>query len=223
MTVIEENLSFIREKIATAAFKAGRDPGGVRLVAVSKFHPVEAITEALQAGQTRFGENRVQEAAAKFPALRRAHPGLELHLIGPLQTNKAEAAVELFDVIQTLDRPALAAALAKAIRKTGQSPRLYIEVNLGREPQKAGVMPEALDDFLRQCRDEHGLSPCGLMCIPPHGEDPAPHFRALKTLADRHTLAHVSMGMSADYEAAIACGATEVRIGTALFGERPQS
>ena len=172
----------------------------------------------MAAGQYCFGENRVQEAAEKFAALRT--PELELHLIGPLQTNKAEAAVRLFDVIQTLDRAKLAAALAKAIQKTGCHPRLYVEINSGREAQKAGIAPEALDDFLHLCRDVYALTVTGLMCIPPQTDDPVPHFRLLKGLADRHALPHISMGMSADFSQAIACGATEVRIGTAIFGAR---
>lgn len=218
VNTIAVNLAATRRAIAEAAIAAGRDPAGVRLIAVSKFHDGAAVQAAMAAGQYCFGENRVQEAAEKFAALRT--PELELHLIGPLQTNKAEAAVRLFDVIQTLDRAKLAAALAKAIQKTGRHPRLYVEINSGHEAQKAGIAPEALDDFLRLCRDAYALTVSGLMCIPPQTDDPAPHFRLLKDLADRHALPHISMGMSADFTQAIACGATEVRIGTAIFGAR---
>jgi pyridoxal phosphate enzyme (YggS family) len=162
----------------------------------------------------------VQEAKGKFPDLRAACPDIELHLIGPLQTNKAEEAVKIFDVIETLDRPELAAALSKSMRKTGRTLPCYIEINIGNEAQKAGIRPEQLDDFLRLCRDEHGLKVIGLMCIPPQDENPAPHFARMKQLADTHHLPHLSMGMSADFEIAIQEGATEVRVGTAIFGER---
>ncbi len=221
MDSLSENIRSIHERMTATARKAGRDPAAVQLIAVSKGHDVAAVEQALAAGQNVFGENRVQEAKAKFLTLRAAHPTLELHLIGPLQTNKAEEAVELFDVIQTLDRPNLAAALAKANAKTGRKPRLYIEVNIGREPQKAGIMPEGLTDFVKQCRDEYGLLVNGLMCIPPQNEDPRAAFQQLAALAKTHNLQRVSMGMSADFESAIACGATEVRIGTAIFGPRP--
>jgi pyridoxal phosphate enzyme (YggS family) len=220
MTDISANLEALRQKIAAAAKVAGRDPAGVKLVAVSKFQPVEAVRAALAAGQTCFGENRVQEARAKYEGLRDEYPALELHLIGPLQTNKAAEAVRLFDVIETLDRPKLAAALAAAMKKERCSARLYVEVNTGNEPQKSGVAPEALGDFLRLCREEYGLSIKGLMCIPPEADDAAPHFQLLKRLADENGLPYVSMGMSADYESAIRCGATEIRVGTAVFGER---
>ncbi|MDD5587433.1 MAG: YggS family pyridoxal phosphate-dependent enzyme [Alphaproteobacteria bacterium] len=220
MASISANLEALRHRIAAAAKAAGRDPSGVRLIAVSKFQPLEAVKAALAAGQTCFGENRVQEAKGKFVVLRAEHPELELHLIGPLQTNKAGEAVRLFDVIQTLDRPQLAAALTAAIKKTGKTPRLYVEVNTGDEPQKSGVLPEVLDGFLGLCRGEHGLKIEGLMCIPPVTDNPEPHFRLLKQMADKHGLPHISMGMSADFEAAIRCGATEVRVGTAVFGER---
>lgn len=220
MLNISSNLKTIKSKITAAAKAAGRESNAVRLIAVSKTQPVEAVKAALDAGQTCFGENRVQEAKGKFAALRTENPRLELHLIGPLQTNKTEEAVKLFDVIQTLDRPALAAALAKAIKKTGKTPRLYVEVNIGAEPQKAGVLPDNLESFLRLCRDDYGLKIEGLMCIPPFGQDPEPFFLALKQLAGTHDLPNISMGMSADYETAIRCGATEVRVGTVLFGER---
>lgn len=220
MNNIAANLDVLREHIKTAARKAGRDTDTVRLVAVSKFHGGEAVEAALQAGQRLFGENRVQEAKGKFPPLRAAHPDIELHLIGPLQTNKAEEAVKIFDVIETLDRPELAAALSKAMRKTERTLPCYIEINIGDEAQKAGLKPEQLADFLRLCRDEHGLIITGLMCIPPQNENPQPYFARMKRLADTHHLPHLSMGMSADFEIAIEEGATEVRVGTAIFGER---
>ncbi len=223
MKNIESNISFINAKIDSAAKAAGRDPANVKLIAVSKTQPIEAIEAALAAGQFRFGENRVQEAKAKFKSLKAKRSNIELHLIGPLQTNKVDDAVELFDVIQTVDRPKLAAALAQAMKKTGKSPSLYVEVNIGNEPQKAGVPPDGLKDFLRHCREGFGLKIEGLMCIPPYDDDPEPYFRALKKLADAHSLPHVSMGMSADFETAIKCGATEVRVGTAIFGERSKT
>jgi len=211
----QERWNAIRARIDRAA--AGRS---VKCVAVSKFHPASSVAEALEAGQRAFGENRVQEAAGKFPSFRAAHPDLELDLIGPLQTNKLAEAVALFDTIQTLDRPKLAEALSRAFQKTQHRPRLYVEVNLGREPQKAGIAPEDLERFLKQCRDDWGLSPEGLMAIPPFGQDPVPFFKELVAFADRFALPHRSIGMSDDFEQAIACGATEVRIGTALFGSR---
>jgi PLP dependent protein len=220
MNQIASNLIALNERIGKAIQKAGRDPASVRLVAVSKFHPAVAVKTALEAGQRLFGENRVQEAKAKFPDLRGSYPDIELHLIGPLQTNKADEAVQIFDVIETLDRPELAAALSKAMRKTGRMLPCYIEINIGNEPQKAGIQLEQLGDFLRHCRDQHGLKIIGLMCIPPQNENPQPYFKHLKQLADTHHLSHVSMGMSADFEGAIQEGATEVRVGTAIFGER---
>jgi pyridoxal phosphate enzyme (YggS family) len=219
---IAANLARVRERIAEAEARANRPAGSVTLVAVSKTQPVEAVRAALAAGQTVFGENRVQEAAAKFPPLRAAHPVLRLHLIGALQTNKAREAVRLADVIESLDRPRLAAALAEAMRREGRRPTLLVEVNTGDEPQKAGVPRAAAEAFLRACRDEHGLAVSGLMCIPPAGEDPRPHFEYLAELAAKHGLPVLSMGMSADFEVAIACGATHVRIGTAVFGARPR-
>lgn len=220
-TTVRDNLARLRDRIAEACARANRDPGSVALVAVSKFHPVEAVEAALAAGQTVFGENRVQEAAAKFPALRPAHPALRLHVIGALQTNKARDAVRLADVVESLDRPRLAAALADAVRKEGRRPALLVQVNTGDEAQKAGVPRAEADAFLRLCRDEHGLEIGGLMCIPPVEDDPRPHFGFLAELAARHALPVLSMGMSADFEAAIACGATHVRLGTAIFGGRP--
>jgi PLP dependent protein len=218
---IRENLARLRGRIADACLRANRAPASVSLVAVSKFHPAEAVEAALAAGQTVFGENRVQEAAAKFPALRPAHPALRLRVIGALQTNKARDAVRIADAIETLDRPRLAAALADAMTKEGRRPELLVQVNTGDEAQKAGVPRAEADAFLRLCRDEHGLAVAGLMCIPPMDEDPRPHFGFLAELAARHALPVLSMGMSADFEAAIACGATHVRLGTAVFGERP--
>jgi len=218
--MIAANLARVRERIAEATARANRPAGSVTLVAVSKTHPAEAVAAALAAGQTVFGENRVQEAAAKFPALRPAWPALRLHVIGALQTNKARDAVRIADVIESLDRPRLAAALAEAMRREGRRPDLLVQVNTGDEPQKAGVPRAEAEAFLRQCREEHGLPVRGLMCIPPVAEDPRPHFEALAALAARHGLPVLSMGMSGDFELAIACGATHVRIGTAIFGAR---
>ena len=220
MSSIADNLKRIQDRIASAAARAGRAEGSVRLVAVSKFHPAEAVAEALAAGQALFGENRVQEAAGKFPGLRETHPDLRLHIIGALQTNKARDAVRIADVIESLDRPKLAAALAEAMRREGRRPALLVQVNIGREPQKAGIDPDALDDFVAQCREAHGLPIEGLMCIPPAEGDPAPHFAAMRQAAERLGLPTLSMGMSGDFEAAIAHGATHVRVGTAIFGER---
>jgi pyridoxal phosphate enzyme (YggS family) len=217
---IAANLARVRERIAEACARARRAPGDVTLVAVSKTHPAAAVEAALRAGQAVFGENRVQEAAAKFPALRPAWPALRLHLVGALQTNKARDAVRAADAIESLDRPRLAAALAEAMRREGRRPALLVQVNTGDEPQKAGVPRAEADAFLRACREEHGLEPRGLMCIPPAGEDPRPHFAWLAEAAARHGLPLLSMGMSGDFEAAIACGATHVRIGTAIFGTR---
>jgi pyridoxal phosphate enzyme (YggS family) len=223
---IRENLARLRDRIAEACGRANRAPGSVQLVAVSKFHPAEAVQAALAAGQSVFGENRVQEAAAKFPALRPAHPNLRLRIVGALQTNKARDAVRLADAIESLDRPRLAAALADAMRKEDRRPELLVpellvQVNTGDEAQKAGVPRAEADAFLRLCRDEHGLAVAGLMCIPPVEDDPRPHFGFLAELAARHALPVLSMGMSADFEEAIACGATHVRLGTAIFGARP--
>ena len=218
---IRENLARLRGRIAEACLRANRAPASVSLVAVSKTHPAEAVEAALAAGQTVFGENRVQEAAAKFPALRPAHPELRLRIIGALQTNKARDAARLADAIESLDRPRLAAALADAMRKENRRPELLVQVNTGDEAQKAGVPRAEADAFLRLCRDEHGLAIGGLMCIPPAADDPRPHFGFLAELAARHALPVLSMGMSADFEAAIACGATHVRLGTAVFGARP--
>lgn len=220
MTSTSANLAAINQRIAVAARAAGRDAADIKLVAVSKTKGQDDIRAAIAAGQKFFGENRVQEAKAKFASLRAEYPDLKLHLIGPLQTNKAEDAVKFFDVIETLDRPRLATALAEAIKKTGCAPEFYIEINLGSEPQKSGIAPEALGDFLAFCREACALNVTGLMAIPPQHEDPAPHFTRLRELAARHKLPNLSMGMSGDFETAIACGATEIRIGTAIFGER---
>jgi hypothetical protein len=209
MTSLASNLAAARERLK-----------GATLIAVTKTQNVEVIREVLEAGQRVFGENRVQEALRKFPQLRREYPDIELHLIGPLQTNKAGAAVEFFNVIQTLDRPELAEALALAMHKTGRTPRLYIEINIGLEPQKSGVLPDKAEAFLAACRNVYKLSVSGLMCIPPHDQNPRPYFCSMREIASRLSLPYLSMGMSADFETAIACGATEVRLGTALFGVR---
>ncbi len=216
------NLAAVRARIAEAAAAAGRDPAAVTLVAVSKTHPAAAVEAALAAGQSEFGENRVQEAAGKFPALRAAHAGLRLHVIGGLQTNKAADAVRLADVIETLDRPRLADAIAAAAQQQGRCPDLLIQVNVGDEPQKSGIAPAATDDFIALCRARFGQALTGLMCIPPAEGDPAPHFAWLAACAKRNGLAVVSMGMSGDYAAAVAAGATHVRVGTAIFGQRPR-
>ena len=220
MSAGADRLAEVRQHIAAAARAAGRDPAAVTLVAVSKTHGADRVRELLEVGQRVFGENRVQEAEEKFPALRAAYPDLALHLIGPLQTNKAREAVALFDVIQSVDRERLAATLAKEMTRAGRRPDCYIQVNTGEEPQKAGVLPAELDAFIASCRDTHKLPIVGLMCIPPVDEEPALHFGLLAKMAARNGLARISMGMSADYETAIRLGATHVRVGTALFGHR---
>ncbi|WP_206931349.1 YggS family pyridoxal phosphate-dependent enzyme [Roseococcus thiosulfatophilus] len=217
---IAESLAQVRARIAEASIAAGRGPDAVSLVAVSKTHPAEAVMEALAAGQLIFGENRVQEAAEKFPALRAAHPGLRLHIIGALQTNKARDAVRIADVIESLDRPKLAVALRDAMAKEGRRPDLLVQVNVGEEAQKAGIPRAEAHDFLRACREEWDLPVRGLMCIPPAEGDPRPHFAWLAGLAAREGLPILSMGMSGDFEAAIAEGATHVRVGSAIFGAR---
>jgi pyridoxal phosphate enzyme (YggS family) len=219
LTDIAANLAEVKARIAAAARAAGRDPASVTLVAVSKTHDAAAIAAAIAAGQRCFGENRVQEAQAKYPALRAQHPGLELHLIGPLQTNKVKEAVTLFDVIETLDRPKLAEALRREMARQRKQPRLLIEVNTGAEPQKTGVPPEDADAFIAECRGS-GLVIDGLMCVPPAAEEPALHFALLREIARRNGLTQLSMGMSSDYETAIRFGATHVRVGTAIFGSR---
>ena len=213
-------LTEIRERIATAARAAGRDPADVTLVAVSKVQPPERIEAMLAAGHKVFGENRVQEAQSRWPALRERYRDVELHLIGPLQTNKVRQAVELFDVIESVDRPKLARKLAEVFAETGRGVPCYIQVNTGEEPQKAGVAPADADAFIAECRDIHGLPVAGLMCIPPAGEEPALHFALLQKIAARNRLTGLSMGMSDDFETAIAFGATVVRVGSALFGAR---
>jgi PLP dependent protein len=218
--VIAANLADVRGKIAAAAAAAGRTPASVNLVAVTKTHPAETIREALAAGHRVFGENRVQEAQAKYPALREAFPDLALHLIGPLQTNKVRDAVSLFDVIESIDRPRLAEALAKEMERSGRRLPCLIEVNTGEEPQKSGVLPVAADDFIVECRDRLDLPIEGLMCVPPLDEEPSLHFALLREIARRTGLGILSMGMSADFEKAIRFGATHVRVGTAIFGAR---
>lgn len=213
-------LGQVRAAIARAERDHGRPAGSVTLVAVSKTKPESEILPALEAGQRVFGENRVQEADAKWPALRARFFDIELHLIGPLQTNKVREAIELFDVIETLDREKLALALADERAKRGRCPRLLVQVNTGAEAQKAGVLPEEADAFIARCRDVHGLPVEGLMCIPPAGEPPSAHFALLAMIARRHDLPVLSMGMSADFDAAIQLGATHVRIGSAIFGDR---
>ena len=207
----------ILARIAAAAIAAGRDPVSVALTAVSKLQPEDRVAAVLGAGQRVFGENRVQEAMGRWGE-RRA--GLELRLIGPLQTNKAREAVAFFDVLETLDRPKLAETLARETQRLGRQPRLYVEINTGEEPQKAGVAPREADAFIARCRGEFGLEIEGLMCIPPHGEPPGPHFALTAKIAARNGLGRLSMGMSADFETAIRFGATSVRVGTALFGAR---
>ncbi|MDB5487455.1 MAG: Pyridoxal phosphate homeostasis protein [Reyranella sp.] len=216
-----DHLAEVSGHIAEAARAAGRSPADVTLVAVSKTHSADRVREFLEVGHRVFGENRVQEAEGKFPELKAAYPDLELHLIGPLQTNKARDAVALFDVIQSVDRDRLAAALVKEMEKLGRRPACYIQVNTGEEPQKAGILPKDLDAFVAVCRDQYKLPVVGLMCIPPVDEEPALHFALLAKMAARNGLTKLSMGMSADYETAVRMGATHVRVGSALFGARP--
>jgi hypothetical protein len=220
MNSIAANLAAVRERITIAAKESGRGRDTIRLLAVSKFQPVDAIAAAYAAGQRDFGENRVQEAQTKFTPLRVQHPDIRLHLLGTLQTNKAAVAVALFDRIATLDREKLAHVLAAEMRRQHRWPELLIEINIGAEPQKAGIIPEQLPEFLCLCRDTLALPVRGLMCIPPHGQGPEPYFRQLTQLADAHNLPERSMGMSGDFEAAVHCGATEVRVGTGIFGAR---
>ncbi len=219
-TAAAERLSEIQARIALAAESAGRKAGDVTLIAVSKTFGAEAILPVIEAGQMRFGENRVQEAKTKWPPLIDAHANLELHLIGPLQSNKAKEAVALFDAIHTLDRPKIARVIAEEMAEQGRTPALFIQVNTGNEPQKAGIAAAETGAFLAQCRDEFGLTVAGLMCIPPIDEAPERHFTLLADLAAKLGLSGLSMGMSADFEAAIRCGATHVRVGSAIFGAR---
>ncbi|MBX3520020.1 MAG: YggS family pyridoxal phosphate-dependent enzyme [Xanthobacteraceae bacterium] len=217
-----ENLREILRQIEKAAKATGREPSSVQLVAISKTFGADEIAPVIEAGQRLFGENRVQEAKAKWPGLREHYSGIELHLVGPLQTNKVKEALALFDAIHSLDRPKLAAELAKEIQKAGRAPLLFVQVNTGAEPQKAGVLPEDADTFIKECRETHSLEIAGLMCIPPADEAPAPHFALTKKIAERNGLKLLSMGMSADFESAIAFGATHVRVGSAIFGSRPK-
>ena len=210
----------VRQEIVRACRDAGRDPADVTLVAISKTFAAEAIEPVIAAGERVFGENRVQEAKGKWPPLLARHPGLELHLVGSLQSNKAREAVALFDAIHSLDRASLAEALAKEFARQPRRPQLFVEINTGGETQKSGVTPQQADGFLAACRDRHGLAVAGLMCIPPLNEAPAPHFALTAQIARRNGLKLLSMGMSADFPIAIAFGATHVRVGTAIFGAR---
>ena len=212
-------LEQIKARVAAATQAAGRPDGAVTLIAVSKVQPLERVIATLGAGQRIFGENYVQEAAGKWPDLRARFAGVSVHMIGPLQTNKAKTALELFDALHTLDRPALAEKLARLVQAQGRSPELFVQVNTGSEPQKAGILPDQADDFIKACR-LLDLPVAGLMCIPPEGEDSIPHFKALARIAARNGLQGLSMGMSGDFEAAIAHGATHVRVGSAIFGAR---
>jgi PLP dependent protein len=218
--VLETPLAKVRDQIARACAEARRDPASVTLVAISKTFGADAIEPVIAAGQRVFGENRVQEAKAKWPALKQCHGGIELHLVGSLQSNKAKEAVALFDAIHSVDRSSLAEALSKEIGRQGRTPTLFVEINTGAERQKAGVLPEETDAFLKACRERYGLSIAGLMCLPPAHEPPAPHFALTAKIARRNGLSLLSMGMSADFPLAIEFGATHVRVGTAIFGER---
>ena len=217
---VPARLRLVLEEITLAAEAAGREPQSVKLVAVTKTVPAPVIEQAIAIGQRVFGENRVQEAHAKWPALKERHAGIELRLIGPLQSNKVREAVGLFDVIETIDRPKLARALAEEMARVNKRPRLFVQVNTGEEPQKAGIVPSETDSFVALCRDTFGLSIEGLMCIPPLDEEPAMHFALLAKLAERLGIKELSMGMSGDFVRAIQFGATYVRIGTAIFGVR---
>jgi pyridoxal phosphate enzyme (YggS family) len=221
--IIAGNLAAVQQRIEAAARIAERAPDSVTLVAVSKTHPAATVRQALVAGHRVFGENRVQEAEAKYPRLREEFPDLTLHLIGPLQTNKVRDALSTFDVIESVDRPRLAQALAREMDRSGRRPPCLIEVNTGEEPQKSGVMPAEADGFIAECRDRIGLPIIGLMCVPPIDEEPALHFALLREIARRAELGVLSMGMSADFEKAIRFGATHVRVGTAIFGARGTS
>lgn len=215
-------LADILDRIRSEESRAGRVPGSVRLIAVSKVQPLERVIEVLAQGHRLFGENKVQEAAGKWPELRERFAGVELHLIGPLQTNKARQAMELFDAIETVDRPKLARTIARLKDELGHCPRLFVQVNTGEEDQKAGIMPDEADAFIADCR-ALGLEIDGLMCIPPVDEEPALHFALLKKIAERNGIAELSMGMSDDFEKAVAQGATYVRVGSAIFGARDYS
>ncbi len=213
-------LADVAARVAAAAEAAGRDAGAITVIAVSKTFEPQAIELVLGAGHRIFGENRVQEAAGKWPALQARFADTELHLIGALQSNKAAEAAAMFDVVHSLDRDKLARELAKAIEQQGRAPQLFLQVNTGEEPQKAGIGPKEAGDFLALCRDEHGLAVSGLMCLPPFDEASGPHFALLQKLAGELDLPNLSMGMSGDFETAIAFGATHIRVGTAIFGSR---
>jgi hypothetical protein len=213
-------LAAVRQEIERACREARRDPSGVTLIAVTKTFGADVIEPVIQAGQEVFGENRVQEAAGKWPALKDKYPSIELHMIGPLQSNKTKDAVALFDAIHSVDRPSLCEALSKEFGRSARRPTLFVEINTGAEAQKAGVLPQDADGFLARCRDVYGLPIGGLMCIPPVEEAPAPHFALAAKIAARNGLKLLSMGMSADYPVAIAMGATHIRVGTAIFGAR---
>lgn len=217
-----KRIAEIRQRIISATEEAGKDHHQVKITAVSKKHTSETIEPALLSGHRQFGENRVQEALGKWPSLKEKYEQIELRLIGPLQTNKVKDVVGFFDAIETLDRPKLAKALAGQIQQTGTAPDLFVQVNTGEEPQKAGVIPQDTDEFIRMCRDEFDLTINGLMCIPPIHDVPAPHFALLSKIAARNGVLGLSMGMSADYEVAVQFGATHVRIGTEIFGTRPE-
>jgi hypothetical protein len=221
MTMSTTALETVRAGIARACKDAGRDPAEVTLVAVSKTFPPEAIEPVIEAGQRVFGENRVQESKGKWPALMEKHPGIELHLIGPLQSNKAKEAVAMFNAIHSVDRASLCQALSKEIAAQGRTPTLFVQINTGAEPQKAGVLPQDADAFLKDCKDKYGLTISGLMCIPPVEEAAGPHFALTAKIARRNGLKLLSMGMSADFGDAVALGATHVRVGSAIFGNRP--
>jgi pyridoxal phosphate enzyme (YggS family) len=217
---VQDRLKEVRDRIVAAERVGNRPEGSVTLVAVSKTFEADAIRPVLEAGERVFGENRVQESQGKWPALRQEFEGIELHLIGPLQSNKAADAVALFDVIETVDREKIARALADEMKRQGRFPRLYVQVNTGMEPQKAGIAPDETAAFVRLCRDDLGLSVEGLMCIPPADENPGPHFALLAKLARESGVEKLSMGMSGDFETAVEFGATSVRVGSAVFGNR---
>ncbi|MDI2091559.1 YggS family pyridoxal phosphate-dependent enzyme [Commensalibacter oyaizuii] len=219
--IIQQNLNKIHERISHAAKLARRNPNDIKLVAVSKFHPIEAIQTVINQGHVIFGENRIQEAKTKFTLLRQDVSDLHLHIIGPIQTNKIIDAVKIASVIETIDRPALLLPLEKAMDKTGLAPKLFIQINIGQEPQKSGVLPHDADEFITLCLKRFGNQIQGVMGIPPYHQDPTPYFQKLATFARKYHLPEISMGMSADFETAIACGATIVRVGSAIFGERP--
>jgi pyridoxal phosphate enzyme (YggS family) len=217
---ISSGLAQVRDEIAKACREAGREPSSVTLIAVSKTFGEDAVEQAIALGQNVFGENRVQESKGKWPAIRQRHPDVALHLIGPLQSNKAKEALALFDAIHSVDRPSICEALAKEIQKAGKHPLLFVQVNTGAEPQKAGVLPENADAFIKECRENYALEIAGLMCIPPFEDAPAPHFALTAKIAERNGLKLLSMGMSADFAIAIQFGATHVRVGSAIFGGR---